>query len=674
MLRKLLVVSTCYGLFLSCAHSKEEPKSPQASAPAQAKPPYGRLSRMDFNRRAVEMNLPFFWKSDVNQDGILDVNEWVLLLNGQDISKDTYVTSQGFTEAFSAAYEALLVPGIASGKWDKKETQRRETVLLELAQGRPTLVETDFSQGSEEDKQVLKHLLAAARLVERMYQRQKGVLGMDADIPADDAPSRALFRRNQGPFCVAPQTEKNADCSALPSRPQPLSGLYPASLQKDEKFCEALGKMKNGKALTDHFTVVTEKAGQPGVYEAKPYSVAYQEDAEQVAATLLAAAKALKSPSEASFRTYLLAASKAFLDNQWEKADAAWAAMGGKPSKWYLRIGPDEVYHEPCALKAGFHVSFARINQASLSWQQKLEPVKKDMENELAALAGKPYQARNVKFKLPDFIDVVLNAGDARAPLGATIGQSLPNWGKVAEKGGRTVVMTNLYTDADSQEALKSQMASLFCSSTFARVSTKPEPALMSTVLHEAAHNLGPSHDYKVNGQVDDQIFGGTLASMLEELKAQTSALYFSDWLVDRKLIAPEEAEAAHLRDVAWAFGHIAQGMYSGAGKPKPYSQLASVQLGTLWANQVLVWKAEEKAANGQDVGCFEVNLSQWKPTVHALARRVLSVKGSGDKAEAEKMKAEFVDAKDSWSQLRGIISERWLRAPKASFVYSVRW
>ena len=52
---------------------------------------------------------------------------------------------------------------------------------------------------------------------------------------------------------------------------------------------------------------------------------------------------------------------------------------------------------------------------------------------------------------LPDFIDIVINAGDDRNPLGATIGESLPNWGPVANEGrGRTVAMVNLYLDPDS--------------------------------------------------------------------------------------------------------------------------------------------------------------------------------------------------------------------------------
>jgi hypothetical protein len=96
-------------------------------------------------------------------------------------------------------------------------------------------------------------------------------------------------------------------------------------------------------------------------------------------------------------------------------------------------------------------VSFGLISQASKKWQAKLNPLKQEMEDEIAKLAGAPYTARSVSFKLPDFMDVALNAGDARSPSGATIGQSLPNFGPVANEGrGRTVAMINFYTDEDS--------------------------------------------------------------------------------------------------------------------------------------------------------------------------------------------------------------------------------
>jgi hypothetical protein len=346
--------------------------------------------------------------------------------------------------------------------------------------------------------------------------------------------------------------------------------------------------------------------------------------------------------------------------------------MSPDNSKWYARIAPDEVYYEPCAWKAGFALQLARINPDSIAWKQKLDPLKAEMETTLAAMAGAPYRARNVQFKLPDFIDVVLNAGDQRNAHGATIGQSLPNWGAVAESGGRTVAMTNLYTDADSQTQQATLMSSMFCSATNQHATTSGKETLISSLLHEAAHNLGPAHEYKVNGKVDSVAFGGTLASTLEELKAQTSSMYLTDWLAGKGIFTAEEVNQIQLRNIAWGFGHISRGMYTAEGTPKNYSQLAAIQLGSLMKEGAVSWQAEQKAANGSDQGCLEINFDKVPAAVQALEITVLKIKAKNDKAGAEKLKAAFVDDKDDFATVKDIIVERWLRAPKASFVYSV--
>ncbi|MEW5738163.1 MAG: hypothetical protein AB1938_04520 [Myxococcota bacterium] len=643
---------------------------PQAvEAPAPRPVEYKALSRLDFNRRAQERFVPLFWRQDTNGNGALDVDELAVLVGPWEATRADFVDAKGFTKKFADTYAALEKP-LDDSKLSAAEKTRRELLAKELEQGKPTLVETDLSQASDEEREVFAHLERAADRIEVLYAREKGTFGMAERIPADDVLSRAVFHRNQSPFCVAPKTEKDEACTALSPKPPRVVGLYPAKLQEDPKFCAVLEKQKNKKDLMDHFSVVVEDGAG---FKAVPFAQAWKDDMEAVAKELDAAAQALKSPGEEAFRKYLAAAAAAFRTNDFEPANEAWVAMDATNSKWYARIAPDEVYYEPCAWKAGFALQLARINPESLAWQQKLEPVKQDMEKALATLAGPPYKARDVKFKLPDFIDVVLNAGDQRNPHGATIGQSLPNWGKVSEKGGRTVVMTNLYTDADSREALGEQMKSLLCPATFALGTTDPKPALMSVVLHEAAHNLGPSHDYAVKGKKDDDVFGGPLAATMEELKAQTSALYFAWWLAEKGVITKDDATKAAVRDVAWGFGHVSRGMYAANGQPRNYSQLASIQLGNAFKAGALTWKKDEKAANGQDVGCFELDVEKWKTAVDRLAKRVLMAKGKGDKKDAEKMKADFVDAKDEWAGLRDTIAERWLRAPKATFVYSVK-
>ena len=632
--------------------------------------PYSTIDREAFNVRAAELHLPLFWREDTNTNGALEPGELAILTAmPRDDRSYWFDASNRFTKNFSDAYARMGKSDAAPT--DASEQQRLKVVRDELAQGRPTLVETDLSKLSDGEKKFLGHMLTAADLIERIYAKQKGVFGMEGQIADSDTASRAVFHRNQSPFCVQPKTENDPACSALAPKPARIVGLYPADVQSDPKFCEMLEKQRNAAALMDHFSVVV--AGDaPNEFKAQPYHEAYAQEMTAIAAELDAAATGL-ADDEAALKTYLAAAAKSVRSNDWEPANEAWVAMNAQNSKWFLRIAPDEVYYDPCAWKAGFAFQLARINPESVEWQRKLDPLKGEMESKLAQMAGAPYTARDVKFAIPDFIDVVLNAGDKRPPTGATVGQSLPNWGPVAEKGGRTVAMTNFYTDADSQAVQAKLAASMFCTKTNALASTTPRESTIGSLLHEAAHNLGPSHDYKVKGKTAAQVFSGPMASTLEELKAQTSSLYLTDWLTTKGIFTADEARKIQVRNMAWAFGHISRGMYAADGMPRNYSQLAAMQIGVLLKDGGLEWHADENAANGTDKGCIEVNFEKLSPAIETFETTVLKIKGSGDKKTAEELKAQYVDAKDEYAQIRQTIAERWLRTPKASFVYSIK-
>jgi hypothetical protein len=390
-----------------------------------------------------------------------------------------------------------------------------------------------------------------------------------------------------------------------------------------------------------------------------------------VAQELDAAAEAL-GPMEPALVAYLRAAAASFRSNDWEPANVAWKAMNARNSRWYVRVGPDEVYEDPCAWKGGFALQLDRINPDSIQWQQKLEPLKAEMEQQIAKLAGAPYVARDVKFALPDFIDVVLNAGEQRSPSGATVGESLPNWGPVAKAGGRTVSMTNLYTDADSRARRDAQEASLFCAATDARFRPTGLETVLDSLLHEAAHNLGPSNDYAVAGRTGPVAFGGPLASTLEELKAQNSALWLTGFLVTQGVLTADD-EGRILRDgVAWALGHISRGMYAADGTPRNYSQLSAIQIGAFFDAGAMVWHDGEMAANGSDTGCIAIDFEKLHGAVAQLEKQVLGIKARADRKGAEALKARYVDAKDRYAMLRAEIATRYLRTQKASFVYSI--
>lgn len=654
-----------------------EPAAP-ATPTAAAEPPGPGAARLlprdAFNRLAAEAALPLFWTDDTNQDGTLQPAELAVLTRLGEATPTTWLDGDGLSPAFHRAHSHLAdlhASGWPTAGLEPAEARRRAAVLAELRQGRPTLLRSDLRDLPAEDKALVRHIVKASERIEHLHALQNGVVELAAQVTADDAPSRALLHRNQGPWCVAPATEKDPDCNALASRPPQRSGLYPADLQADPKFCEALAARPDAKELMAPFMVV--RKGPDGKLIAVPYRQAWGQEMDAVAAELEAAAGVITRQEEAALKAYLLAAAKAFRTGDWNPADEAWAAMNAVNSKWYLRIAPDETYFEPCARKAGFQVSFARIDQASLQWQKKLDPLKNDMEQALGKLAGPPYVARKVDFHLPDFIAIVLNAGDSRSPLGATIGQSLPNWGPVAAEGrGRTVAMANVGTDPDSRRVLEGQAASLFCAATMARFTSDPAPLQMSTVLHEAAHNLGPAHEYKVGGKTDEEIFGGPLAATLEELKAQSAALWLTDWLAERKVIDDKLRDQAHLADVAWAFGQVSSGMVDARGKPKPYPQLAAIQLGVFLQAGALQWHAQQKAANGSDVGCYEVPPGKLTPVIAQMMARVAGIKARGDKADAEALRQQHVEAAGPWQQQREVITQRWRRAPRASYVYAI--
>src|SRR5262249_48021898 len=161
---------------------------------------------------------PLFWREDSNKDGALQPNELAVLWGYGDSEPSHWINpEQQFTPQFDQAYNAMLQPGPSAGS--PAEEQRHKLVLEELAQGRPTLLETDLTQEMQPTKDMVRHLMNVATRIDRIYARQKGVRDMETNIPSTDTASLMLFHRNQSPFCEAPRTENNDNCSALPMKP-----------------------------------------------------------------------------------------------------------------------------------------------------------------------------------------------------------------------------------------------------------------------------------------------------------------------------------------------------------------------------------------------------------------------------------------------------------------------
>jgi hypothetical protein len=605
------------------------------------------LQRPDFNRLAAQTGSPLFWVADTNKDGLVDANELGATGRGKPLSP--FVSEGQLTPRFTREYKALV------------ELRRREAVARELDGSRPTLVETDLSALPGNEKTMLKQLLDSAWTIEELYLHQTGGFRYRRAAAALDPASRAQIWRNHGPWCETPAAKNDPFCSGSADFPPKRSEAYPSDLVQDDALCKMIQGQANAKDLLDPFTVVQHEGGR---LTAVPLHHVFGKQMKRVAARLKAAAGAITGdPGEKALHRYLLAAAQGFETNKWAEADEAWVAMNSENSKWYVRIAPDEVYFDPCQQKAGFHLSLARIDQQSREWQRKLTPLRAEMEQSMAALVGPPYKARAVTFQMPDFIHVVLNAGDSRHSSGGTIGQSLPNWGKVAQEGrGRTVVMSNLYTDEDSKRVSRLQAAALLSKDSMAHHTSNPEPNLVGTILHEAAHNLGPHSDYQIKGKAAAEHFGGHIASTLEELKAQTASLWYLPLLRQKGILSDAQVKQAYTVSITWAFGHISRGMFTSTGNVQPYSQLSAIQIGSFVEGGALAFQG----------GKFAIHLDKLPAAVEKLLQRVGRIKATGDVAAARQLIDYYVKGKGHPLVQEKHIAAELLKYPKATFIYSV--
>lgn len=408
-----------------------------------------------------------------------------------------------------------------------------------------------------------------------------------------------------------------------------------------------------------------------GALVAIPYSEAYRLAAAAVSAALRDAAAALAVPAEQALRDYVQAAATAFVTDDWYAADEAWAKMSSDNSRGYLRVAPDETYFDPCATKAAFGLTLAQTDATSKAWQRRLQPLRDDMEAAVAARAGAPYRARQVAFRLPDFVDVVLHAGYERAPLGATIGDSLPNTGPVAEQGRRrTTVMINLLKDPDSVATLRAVVATLFDSDALTAYAPESEAGLVDPMLHEIAHNLGPNRDYRVAGRSAKDVFGGDVAEMLDELEAQTGALFLVELARAHGVVSDQLASQIYADGIEWAIGHVARGMYAGDGARKPYGQAGAIQLGILIEEGALSWDPRARAADASASGAFAIRRDKLVPAIDHMMTRIAGILARADKPAADALLARYVD--DSAVVPHEIITERLANLPDASLVYAI--
>ena len=174
------------------------------------------LPRSDFNRLAARAGIPLFWMPVAYDTATLRPEDLAGVGDSEALAR--FVSGGKFTAEFDHAYKFLV------------EERRGEAVLKELDQGRPNLILSDFRKAPASERELVRRMVAAGRVIDELYARQKGGRRWLSALTPGDSASRALYERNHGPWCEAPATERDPFCNAAPSFPARKSDAYPQNL------------------------------------------------------------------------------------------------------------------------------------------------------------------------------------------------------------------------------------------------------------------------------------------------------------------------------------------------------------------------------------------------------------------------------------------------------------
>lgn len=526
--------------------------------PPIAKEEFNRLSKQYYPEDAV------CWMKDDRNPGRVETHEVAICEKGKGDLRP-FIQGRTFTPLFDNRYAKLI------------ELRRQELVREENAKTKKKIFVTDLSEYgfSAEELKMIGHILKAGALMDDLFQMQAGSYPFrDQLLLGATAADREMMDKYQAPWCYA---SGDPLCNGLNTFTPHVSPIYPAGMTKEE----AKGD------FSTPFTVVTRENGS---LEAIPYAKSFLGPKMKEAAQELRKASALAvKVGEHSLGGYVMEVAQAFESDAlfpYVKADEAWNQMKGH-SKFYLRIGPDEVGWHPWQLKGGFHMSFGIIDLKAADAVARYGAIRQEMEEAVARVIGAPYQARQVEVSLPDFVNMVMENGDSRGGVsGTSIGQTLPNWcgdDGTGECPSRTMIFSNKLSKAYGEETM-ARYTRLLDAETMAYF--RPDAVVQSIVDHEFAHNLGPMMNMQAaDGKpIKDHLEDYTWK--IEEMKAEVGSLFLNHWLgAVRGWYGEEQIRQGYVGVVGWMFGHLKRAYsYYKEGRlhesPSPYQLLSAVLLG----------------------------------------------------------------------------------------------
>ena len=216
-----------------------------------------------------------------------------------------------------------------------------------------------------------------------------------------------------------------------------------------------------------------------------------------------------------------------------------------------------------------------------------------------------------------EVMDSPYRAGDLGHGYQA-VADNLPDDARIHHEKGTKKIFFKNFMDARVNEVVLPIARTLLEPANAEKVS--PEGYLMAVLLHEIAHDLGPSFA-RVNGKdVDIREAIGPVYGALEEAKADVAGMFGLKWLVDRGAMPKDRLAEYYASYVAGIF----RTLRFGTGESHGRAQI--MEFNYLLEQNALT------AANGR----YSIDFARMPAALEQLARELLQQEATGGRARAE--------------------------------------
>ncbi len=530
----------------------------------------------------------------------------------------------------SAPTEPAQSPGYALGSPEVDAA----ALAAKVAQFQPVVLEADLSALPESERKALDELIAAARLLDPVFDRQVWAEYPDHEqrlIAAAESGAELeqlrldYFRIMRGPW----DRQDHFSPFAIDIPHPPGAGFYPRDLDVDEfkAYVEANPAMRS--ELEGLFWLVHRDTQDPTKLVPVAYSEAFGEWLEPAAQKLEAAAALTENQSLA---TFLRSRAAAFRSDDYYQSDKDWMDLD---SRVEITIGPYETYEdELLGLKASFE-AFVTVSDPEASkklgvykdWLPKMEanlPVPKEVKTKRGAES--PIRV----------VDLVFTSGDARKSV-QTIAFNLPNDERVrAEKGAKKVMLRNAI-NAKFDVIMKPIAERIMNPEQLDLLS---QDAFFNEVLfHELSHSLGPA-TVKNQGETEVRVALGASYSPLEEGKADVMGAWNILFMIDEKLFPKSYRDQLLVTYFAGLFRSVRFGVAEAHGKGAAF--------------QINRYLEDGAASFDESTGLFTVDTKKLEASIEKLVHDVAMLQHNGDKAAVDAFLAKYAVMSPAMEQALG--------------------